>query len=99
MRSGDPRTTNSVESWHRTFAHTFGSEHLGVYKLIEKLRDDQNSQEIALIHLDRGDSSKRRKKYEMLDARLHTIVERYSEQKFDVAEFLRNIAVNVDLNP
>ena len=39
--TGHPRTTNTVESWHRVFQYTVGYAHPTNYKLIESIQLEQ----------------------------------------------------------
>ena len=38
---GHPRTTNTVEGWHRVFQHTVGYAHPAHYKLIGSIQLEQ----------------------------------------------------------
>ena len=51
LLNGDPRTTNSVEGWHRAFNQTVAEYHPRVYKLFDKLRDEQHHHELVVQQL------------------------------------------------
>lgn len=47
---GFPRTQNKVEAWHRRWNTLVGNTHVGVYKIINHIKNEQNRTELEIIH-------------------------------------------------
>jgi len=95
--AGDPRTTNSLEAWHRAFQQTIACAHPTVYKLFGFLRREQGHQELMIAQISAGQSPpKKRKKYELRTERLMEVVKRYDG--VDIVGFLRDISASLEIN-
>ena len=80
-----PRTTNSLESWHRTLQNTFGCLHPTFYKLIDGLLQENVHANAICVKLDGGDEVPlyTRREYQQANERLLTIIERYAQTDAD----------------
>ena len=95
--AGDPRTTNSLEAWHRAFQQTIACSHPTVYKLFGFLLREQNHQELIISQLHAGQAAPKKRKHDEARAeRLLEVIKRYDGT--DVVAFLRCIAANVEIN-
>ena len=95
LLNGDPRTTNSVEAWHRAFHNTVGADHPAVYTFFDKLRDEQKHQEVIVDQLQGGmPAPQQRKKVKQYSDRLIAIAEQYDPS--DLLGYLKNIAKCID---
>ena len=61
LKGGLPRTTNSVEAWHRAFQQIVASCHPEVYKFFEILKNEQGHQEVLLEQVGRGVAQPKKK--------------------------------------
>lgn len=71
--SDQPRSNNSLESWHKQFAADVNS-HPDVNKLINKFREEQKSMEFMLKQLQAGDSYSRKKSEVAKDDQLKKVL-------------------------
>ncbi len=57
-----PRTQNNVEAWYRRWSTLVGRAHIGLFRIIEEIRKEQNATEIEIERINRGapDVKKRR---------------------------------------
>ncbi|KAK0420025.1 hypothetical protein QR680_014468 [Steinernema hermaphroditum] len=80
-----PRTNNSVESWHNAFQGAMGSEHPNVYKLVDKLLDEQVRVKAICAKLAAGEDSPlySRKEYEIKNRKLLSIIEAHDQMPAD----------------
>ena len=60
VMANEPRTNNSIESWHKQFAHDC-KDHPTVYKLIRHFQLEQKNTEVLLSQLKVGDIYDRKK--------------------------------------
>lgn len=88
-----PRSNNSVEAWHRRFHCVVACDHPSIWRLLNKLQEEQSFIERRIEQLNAGHEELRRKKYADLDKRLKNVVERF--EKLDELEYLRSIAHNL----
>ena len=95
--TGDPRTTNSLEAWHRWFQQTISCSHSTFYKLFGFLLREQNHQEVVIAQLGAGQTPpKKRKKDELRTERLLEVAKRYDG--VDLVGFLRNMSANLEIS-
>jgi hypothetical protein len=52
---GIPRTQNNVEAWHRRWEILVGQSHIGVYRMIEELQKEQQSVDLQVESIIRGE--------------------------------------------
>lgn len=88
-----PRTTNSVEGWHRAFECRMRIANPTLKRLIQKLRLEQSSWEMSIAQLEGPVSATKKKKYVDLDQRIRAIVVNYNAE--NVVEYLHSIAYNL----
>ena len=90
---GLPRTTNSLEGWHRAFEQRMAVTHPSVCRLVSKLRKEQSDWELTIEMVNSGVALRSKKKYQILNTRLMSIIEKYEE--YEKKDFLRAIAHNL----
>ena len=89
-----PRTNNSIEGWHNAFAKRVSIAHPTITKLADRIRREQSKFEIDVAQIQQGLEPKpKKKKYRLLDERIHRLVEDYSSA--DILQFLKNLAATV----
>jgi len=59
---GIPRTQNNVEAWHRRWEILVGQSHIGVYRMIEELQKEQQSVDLQVESIIRGEQRPTKKK-------------------------------------
>ena len=52
---GIPRTQNNIEAWHRRWEILVGQSHIGVYRMIEELQKEQQSVDLQVESIIRGE--------------------------------------------
>lgn len=94
-----PRTTNSVEAWHRRLNTIMGKSHPSLYFALDQLQTEALEMEMDIERLSSGRSPEKKKKnqYVEMDNRIKRIMGRYEEYKEegDMMEFLRAIGHNI----
>ena len=91
---GLPRTTNSLEGWHRGFEQRLAIKHPSVCKLVAKLRKEQSDWELTIEMVMSGvELRKQKKKYQKLNARISSLVDKYNA--YTTVDFLRAVAHNL----
>ena len=91
---GLPRTTNSLEGWHRAFEQRMAVTHPSVRRLVTKIRKEQSDWELQIEMLNSGVALRSsKKKYQILNTRLGSIIEKY--ESYEKVDFLRAIAHNL----
>lgn len=98
-----PRTNNATEGWHNRFQTLIGKNHPSLYYLLQQLRAEQADMEkqVIEIHAGRKVRKARERKYNLLNARLRTIVGRYEVYKAEnrQMDYLRGIGHNIADTP
>ena len=91
---GLPRTTNSLEGWHRAFEQRMAVTHPSVRRLVTKIRKEQSDWELQIEMLNSGVALRSsKKKYKILNTRLGSVIEKY--ESYEKVDFLRAIAHNL----
>ncbi|KAK3918978.1 Tyrosine--tRNA ligase [Frankliniella fusca] len=94
-----PRTTNSVEAWHRRLNTIMGKSHPTLYFALDQLQMEAMEMERDIERLSSGRSPEKKKKnqYVIMDQRISRIMARYEEYKEEdnMVEFLRAIGHNI----
>lgn len=96
MAVGLPRTQNNAEAWHRRLKALLGKAHVGVYAMVDQLRQEQIRVRRTAEDIVRGrPSSPIRKVYREREQRiLHVYNDRGNRTTM---EFLRGLAHNIHL--
>ena len=95
--SGYARTNNSIEGWNRRFSSLVGADHPSLWKLIDKLKQEQSYTEFRLNQAAAGAPNKaKRIKYRDLDARLSNIVSKFGT--ISLTDYLTGVAFNVSFH-
>jgi hypothetical protein len=93
---GIPRTQNNVEAWHRRWEILVGQSHVGVYRMIEELQKEQQSVDLQVENIIRGEQRKTKKKALIeREKRIMMIVD--DRENRSVMDFLRGIAHNLTI--
>ena len=89
-----PRTQNSVEAWHRRWETLIGCAHVGVFKIIQEIRKEQNRVERDIESIVRGAPRPvQSRRHYMRETRIQTVFnDRNNRSRM---EFLRGIAHNM----
>ena len=91
-----PRSNNSVEGWHNTFANRVAISHLNIVKLAEKIRREQSKFEVDMGKILKGHDIKTKKAcYRRLDQCITRLVTSSEPSQLD--QFLKNMAANITL--
>jgi len=91
------RTNNAVEGWHRAFQSQLGASHPTLWKFIETIRGENSLNDVEVEQNSSGATPQpKRRKFVKLSERIKIIVDDYSNRS--IAEFLRGIAHNLNLN-
>jgi hypothetical protein len=94
-----PRTNNNVEAWHMKWLIIVGSSHLGLFKVINHIREEQRDNESIFLRIERGEPApKKNLRDRRREERLQNIIEnRRVGNIIDDMTFLRRIARNLAL--
>ena len=92
---GIPRTQNNVEAWHRRWEILVGQSHIGVYRMIEELQKEQQSVDLQVESIIRGERRPTKKNLNWREKRILMIVD--DRENRSVMEFLRGIAHNLTI--
>ena len=88
----EPKTTNSIEGWHRAFSGSLGAVHPNIWKFIEFLRSEQALNAAKQGAFVAGRENRSQKKYADAASRIKNIV-----KKFETTQpliYLRSLAFN-----
>ncbi|CAF4554718.1 unnamed protein product [Rotaria magnacalcarata] len=89
-----PRTNNSVEGWHNTFANRVAISHPAIVKLGEKIRRKQSKFEMDITKILQGHDIKTKKAcYRKFDERITRLTDSFVPTQLD--QFLKNMASNI----
>ena len=90
-----PRSNNSVEGWHKTFATRVSISHPTVVKLVEKIRREQSKFEIDIAQILQGHEPKPKKAcYRKLDQHIQHLATSYNPSQLD--QYFKNISGNIN---
>jgi hypothetical protein len=93
---GIPRTQNNIEAWHRRWEILVGQSHVGVYRMIEELQKEQQSVDLQVESIIRGEQRPAKKKTLIeREKRIMMIVN--DRENRSVMDFLRGIAHNLTI--
>lgn len=91
---GLPRTTNSLEGWHRSFSQRVSIKHPTICRLVSKIRKEQSEWELTVEQVMAGIIIRQvKKKYQDVNKRINSIIEKYDE--YTPVEFLRALSHNL----
>ena len=91
--NGESRTNNFAEAAHRKLQSQFGVDHPTLFRLIDGLKKNQSSQDVAYNRFVGGqEPTKRRSKYVQADENILRIVNDY--KKRTMLEYLQELACN-----
>ena len=88
-----PRTNNSVEGFHNGLRASVTSVHPNIWKFCSAIAAEETLVQTKITHIKRGDKSNKKTKYQVISARLKTLVQAY--QRGDALNFLKQIAHNL----
>eukprot|EP00397_Hematodinium_sp_SG-2012_P036801 GEMP01039781.1.p1 GENE.GEMP01039781.1~~GEMP01039781.1.p1 ORF type:complete len:468 (+),score=53.93 GEMP01039781.1:84-1487(+) len=89
---GATRSNNSVEAFHRVFAQNIvQGSHVSLWTLIDSIKISQRSVNLDLASIARGEEKKPSRKQATRNARIKTLVEKYTENN-DALKLCRGIA-------
>lgn len=89
-----PKTTNSVEAWHRGFQAHVQCSHPTLWKFLEVLHREDALTVHKLLRLRMGDRPNPAKKYRDCATRLQALAREYSREH--VLSYLRGVAHNIE---
>jgi len=93
---GYPRTQNIVEGWHNRWSNLIGRAHVGLYKIIEEMRKEQQQTDIQIESINRGaPRPSQRNQYVNRENRILAIFNDRNNRT--LIDFLRGIAHNISL--
>lgn len=89
-----PRTTNSVEAWHRRWEVLVGREHVGIFKIIKEMQKEQKKVELDIEMILRGTPRPSQKQRDRdRENRIQTVLNDRNNRS--IIDFLRGIAHNI----
>jgi len=89
-----PRTQNSVEAWHRRWETLVGRPHVGLFKIIKELQNEQHQIESNIELILRGVPRPKQRKHDREHESRVQVVYNDRENR-PVLEFLRGMAYNI----
>jgi hypothetical protein len=89
-----PRSSNSIEWWHRAFSTPVSIKHPTVTKLSKCIMREQTKFEMDIERIRMGQEPERKKIYASLDSRLKQIVASYNFES--VNNYLARVAANLN---
>ncbi|PKY57294.1 hypothetical protein RhiirA4_331280 [Rhizophagus irregularis] len=96
IETGVPRTQNIAEAWHRRWDILLGQSHVGLYTMIEQLQKEQQSVELQIECIIRGEQRPPTKKA-LIDREKRIMTICNDRENRSLMEFLRGIAHNLSL--
>jgi hypothetical protein len=90
-----PRTQNSIESWHRKWISVVGATHIGVYKMISHIKDEEKQTETVFRSIERGDKAPVNRERKKREDNIQNIINDYAASNISRIKFLRSIARNL----
>lgn len=92
--NGDPRTTNSLEGWHRGVQGHFGSDHPSIWKFIDILRKEHIIVEARMDKTIAGQKDRTpKKRYKNAHATIQSLTALY--ERDNLMNYLVGIAQNL----
>ena len=92
--SDQPRTTNSLEGWHRRMGHIMGKTHPNIFEFLLRLCDEQCHTELTIQKLVAGDAVEPpRKRMRIVNDRISRVVAQYHER--NTMDYVLGIAHNI----
>ena len=88
----EPKTTNSIEGWHRTFSRSLGTVHPNIWKFIEFLRSEKALNAAKQGAFVAGRENRSQKKYADAALRIKNIFKKFETTQLLV--YLRFLAFN-----
>lgn len=88
----EPKTTNSLEGWHRAFSGALGSVHPNIWKFITFLRTEQALNATKRAGFVAGNENRPNKKYAAIASRIKVLVQRFAMT--EPLAYLRSLAHN-----
>ena len=96
---GIPRTNNRLEGFHRGIQSMFDGPHPSMWKFLAGLQREQVLQYTNFIQISTGnDVTVEGRKYEQVNRRLRTLIERHSIGEVTTVAFLEGVAHNLNLS-
>lgn len=90
-----PRTTNSVEAWHRRMQSILGKTHLGLSRMVLELKKEYNSTFQKILDVEKGKQISRKSKYVKMDQEILNVINDIGNRTLD--EFLSGISYKISL--
>jgi hypothetical protein len=96
--AGEPKTTNSLEAWHRRFNVIIGKSHPNIFEFITRLKAEQSYTELRVDKIYAGNDPIRVKRKQKTQInRVKTIVSNYADYP-DIIQFLKGCAHNIEFH-
>jgi hypothetical protein len=91
-----PRTQNTVEGWHNRWNNLIGKAHVGVYKIVEEMRKEQQQVDLQIESMIRGQTQPAQRKQHI--ERENRILSIFNDRNNrSIIEYLRGISHNISL--
>ena len=96
LEEGSPRTNNSLEGYHHSFASLLDNPHPNIFALVDRIKAEQEATTAFILQLRAGAPNRRkRRKYVELDTRLRRLRDRYEDE--DTLRYLHSASYYVAL--
>ena len=92
--SGQPRSNNSVEGWHRAFNATVAEAHPSPFALIDNFHAENRHSEATISKIETGRNVlNSKKKYDIVTQNMKTLAENYDPN--NRLAYLRGVSYNI----
>ena len=96
---GIPRTNNKIEGWHSILQTQFDGIHPSMWKFFTGIQREQQLVNANVLQFEAGhDPPRPPKRYEDVNRRLTTLIQRHENEEIEIPEFLRGVNYNINLN-
>ena len=94
---GIPRTNNRLEGFHRGIQQMFDGPKPSMWQFLKGIQKEHGYQHALYIQATGGESPKTERKYNVINRRLTTLIQRHEEGTIDNEEFIEGVRHNIDL--
>lgn len=91
----EPKTNNACEGFHNAFASALGCAHPNLYKLIDKLKEQEALTTFKINQFQAGTVPPKKRKYQELATKLQDIVAEYGTGKYEPLEYVKRLAYTI----
>ena len=99
MHAGLPQTSNKLEGWHKAIQVLLDRPHPSIWRFLSasQKEEGQEDADLTAFMVDQ-EIQKQKKKYEDVNDRLKTLIEKYENNAITREEFLKGVLHNINFN-